>query len=116
MSPTPLPAPHAGPAGPDGHEDGYRGPATLVIDGVEHPVSVLLRGHFQPIDGRYHWYGRLGADPELVERLGGGRVAAVLRTAEGEASGELSDPDPWHRYRITGTQAPPFRIAGPGPE
>lgn len=112
MSPAPQSTRPAGHAESDDHEDGYSGPATLVVDGREHTVSVVLRGYFQPIDGRYHWYGRLGADQELVALLGGKRVAAVIRTEEGEARGELSDPDPWHRYRITGTQTPPFRIAG----
>jgi hypothetical protein len=34
----------------------------------------------------------------------------VLRTEGGEATGEVSDPDPWRRYRITGISTPPFRI------
>ena len=39
-------------------EDGYDGPAELVLDG-EAPVSieVSLRGHFDPISGSYRWYG-----------------------------------------------------------
>ncbi|MDI3387862.1 DUF4873 domain-containing protein [Streptomyces sp. B-S-A8] len=91
-------------------DDGYAGAATLVLDGEEHPVEVTLRGHFQPIDGRYHWYGRIAADVELVARLGGKRAEAVLRTPQGEARGELTDPDPWDRYRIAGTSTPPFAV------
>ncbi|MFH8369673.1 DUF4873 domain-containing protein [Streptomyces sp. NPDC018031] len=111
MSPAPQPSRSSATPEADDHEDGYHGAATLRVAGEEHTVSVVLRGYFQPIDGRYHWYGRLGADRDLVTRLGGKRVAAVIRTPEGEARGELSDPDPWDRYRITGTQTPPFRIA-----
>ena len=67
-------------------EDDYRGPATLVADDREIPVEVVLRGHFQPIDGRFHWYGRLSAS------------------------------DPWGRYRITGTGKPPFAVPQELPE
>ncbi len=91
-------------------EDGYRGPATLIIDGRELPVKVELRGHFQPIDGRYRWYGRVRPDAELSALVGGRKRAAVLRTPLGEAEGELSDPDPWDRYRITGASTPPFTV------
>ncbi|MDI3419232.1 DUF4873 domain-containing protein [Streptomyces luteolus] len=97
-------------------DDGYTGPATLVLDGEERPVRVTLRGHFQPIDGRYHWYGRIAADPALVARLDGRRAEAVLRTPQGEAYGELTDPDPWDRYRIAGTSTPPFTVDQPLPQ
>ena len=91
-------------------EDGYQGPATLVLEDREVAVEVDVRGHFQPIDGRYHWYGRLQANAELDELVGGRKQKAVLRTQDGEASGEISDPDPWHRYRITGVSKPPFKV------
>ncbi|WP_315971604.1 DUF4873 domain-containing protein, partial [Streptomyces buecherae] len=95
------------------HEAGYRGPATLEFGGEERAVDVELRGTFQPVDGRYHWYGRVIGAPELVALLGGKRTAALIRTPQGEARGELSDPDPWDRYRVTGTSTPPFRVPGP---
>jgi hypothetical protein len=91
-------------------EDGYQGPATLVLEDREVQVEVDLRGHFQPIDGRYHWYGRVQASPELEELVGGKKRPALLRTQNGEATGEVSDPDPWHRYRITGVSKPPFKV------
>ncbi|WEV25808.1 DUF4873 domain-containing protein [Streptomyces sp. 71268] len=95
------------------HEAGYRGPATLEFEGEERVVDVELRGTFQPVDGRYHWYGRVVGAPELVALLGGRRTAALIRTPQGEARGELSDPDPCYRYRVTGTSTPPFRVPGP---
>jgi hypothetical protein len=91
-------------------EDGYAGPATLIVGERELAVDVVLRGHFQPIDGRYHWYGRLAEHPELAELVGGRKRTAVLRTPRGEATGEVSDPDPWRRYRITGVSTPPFAV------
>jgi hypothetical protein len=91
-------------------EDGYDGPATLVFDGAEVAVTVALRGNFEPVDGRYHWYGRVQPSAELTERLGTRNGTAVLRTPVGEATGVLSDPDTWGRYRVSGTSTPPFEI------
>lgn len=70
-------------------------------------VSVRLRGHVEPIDGRFHWYGRIAADRALDERHRSG-ATVTLRTAQGQAQGRLSDKDPWGRFRITGTGRPPF--------
>jgi hypothetical protein len=91
-------------------EDGYRGPATLVMDTVELAIEVDLRGHFQPIDGRYRWYGRISQQAELTDLIAGRKRTALLRTPNGAATGELTDPDTWGRYRITGTSTPPFPV------
>jgi len=99
-------------------QEAYAGPAVLVVehseDGehgehgehVEHPVTVTLRGAFQPLDGHFHWYGRIAADPALATVRGGSAV--VLRTPHGEASGKVADLDPWGRFRVSGTGRPPF--------
>ena len=90
------------------HEPGasYDGPGVVLLDGAEHPVEVRLRGEFQPIDGRFHWYGRVSPTPSLAAVRSG--AEGVLRTAYGEAGCRLSDVDPWGRFRITGTGRPPF--------
>lgn len=105
----PLPDHASGPSALAGHDDGYRGPATLVLDDREIAVTVELRGCFQPIDGRYHWYGRIAADAGLHTLVAGRRASAVLRTPQGEAAGQVCDPDLWDRHRILGTGTPPFR-------
>jgi len=94
-------------AHPD-HEPGeaYDGLATLTLDDGEVEAQVRLRGHFDPIDGRFHWYGRLGADPAIDAVGNGGSV--TVTTAHGRAEGRLSDVDPWGRFRIGGTGRPPF--------
>ncbi|HTK62302.1 MAG TPA: DUF4873 domain-containing protein [Pseudonocardia sp.] len=99
-----------GPGGDHGDEPdpGYTGPATLVIEGSELPVEVDLRGYFQPIDGRYRWYGRVAADPELTRRVRGNRARVLLRTPAGERPAEISDPDMWDRFRVAGEGSPPF--------
>lgn len=94
-------------------DDGYQGPAVVVIENREVAVEVDLRGHFQPIDGRYHWYGRVRRNDELARLAGGRKRAVMLRTPVGEAPGELSDQDTWQRYRITGASTPPFRTPTP---
>lgn len=95
----------------DHDEDDYRGPAIALTEETELDVEVVLRGHFQPIDGRFHWYGRISAHERISELADGRRKDIVLRTPTGEAVGTLSDPDPWNRYRITGLGRPPFELA-----
>jgi Domain of unknown function (DUF4873) len=89
-------------------EDGYTGSATLTLDGTSLTVEVVLRGNFEPVDGRYHWYGRIQPHPSLS--VGPRKPDVVLTTPFGEAVGVLSDPDTWGRYRITGTSRPPFDV------
>ncbi|MHC1558494.1 DUF4873 domain-containing protein [Actinomycetospora sp. C-140] len=95
-------------------EDGYTGPATLVVDDVEYAVEVTLIGHFEPLDGRYHWYGRVAVHAELDAALGGKKRPARVTTPAGDADGELSDVDPWGRYRLAGTSTPPFAVESAG--
>ena len=92
-------------------EQGYAGPATLAIGADRYEVQVELRGVFQPIDGRFHWYGRIAAHDGLAAALGPARVAGTLATPEGQAACEVSDPDPWRRYRVSGRSTPPFAVA-----
>ena len=91
-------------------EDGYSGPATLVVDGVSVPATVELRGYFQPIDGFYRWYGRVAVNEELTKLAGGKKKPVTIHAGAHTAEGELSDPDPWGRYRIMGTSTPPFHV------
>lgn len=103
--------------------DGYRGAALLRVGGDRFEVRVELRGFFQPIDGRYYWYGRIAADDILARAFDGQRAAGVLDTGLGASPCELSEPDLWGRYRVTGRSAPPFAVtagviaagAGAGP-
>ena len=99
--------PDAGPGGPA--SEGYAGPARLVTGTGEVEVEVLLRGAFQPIDGRYRWYGRVGSS-EQVDALVASRTPVSLRTPYGVAAARLADRDPWGRYRVTGTGRPPFPV------
>jgi Domain of unknown function (DUF4873) len=84
-------------------EEQYDGPATI----ADNEVEVVLRGHFEPIDGRFHWWGRIAAD-ERIEAAHSSGSTVTLVTPHGRADGRLSDVDPWGRFRISGTGRPPF--------
>jgi len=75
--------------------------------GPEIHVEVQLRGHFEPLDGRFHWYGRIATNAELAEHLKSG-ATVTLRTPHSTAEARLSDVDPWGRFRVAGTGRPPF--------
>jgi hypothetical protein len=81
----------------------YVGPA--VVADVD--VDVRLRGHFEPLDGRFHWYGRVAPSEELAGQVRSGSTV-TLTTPRGTAQARVSDVDPWGRFRISGTGRPPF--------
>ncbi|MCZ4498024.1 MAG: hypothetical protein JWQ74_577 [Marmoricola sp.] len=93
------------------HEPGeaYVGPAEVLSEEGQPAIAVEvhLRGHFQPIDGRFHWFGRIAADETLAAHHRAGSTIA-LRTPHGLAAGKIADVDPWGRFRITGLGTPPF--------
>ena len=80
-------------------DESYAGTATI----DETPVEVDLKGYFEAIDGKFHWYGRVSAG---LDAQSGAQV--TITTPHGRADGKLSDIDPWGRFRITGTGRPPF--------
>ena len=90
--------------------EGYDGPARLRAETETVDVEVRLRGMFQPIDGRYHWYGRVASHADVDALVESGAAAVVLETSHGSAAGRLSDRDPWGRYRVAGTGRPPFPV------
>lgn len=92
------------------HEDGYTGPLTLVLAGRPLTAQATMRGYFEPLDGHYHWYGRVAVHDELT-RLVPGRAQVEVRTPEGTAHGEIGDVDTWGRFRVAGTGKPPFAYA-----
>jgi Domain of unknown function (DUF4873) len=92
------------------HEDGYSGPARLTIGQAVFDIQVELRGHFEPIDGRYHWYGRIARSAALAAALRGAKAGGVIQTPLRSGPCEVAEPDTWGRYRITGYSTPPFPV------
>jgi hypothetical protein len=97
-------------------EDGYDGPAELLDGDAVLPVEVTLRGHFDPISGKYSWYGRVAASPELAALAAAGARKVRLRTPHAEVDTALSDVDPWGRPRVEGFGAAPFEVLTSIPE
>lgn len=91
-------------------EPGHDGPVIVHLPDGSLRVQARLRGQFEPIDGRYRWYGRLQPHDELSARANRLPIDVRIVTAEGEADGVLSDPDPWGRLRVAGTGRPPFAL------
>lgn len=94
------------------HQDGYAGPAVVLVDGREIPVRATLAGEFDPVTGRFHWYGRVAAATTggaLFDETAAGDTV-VLRTPHGQARTELRDVDPWGRPRVEGSGRPPFPV------
>lgn len=98
-------------------DDGYRGPATLVVDGRDVPVTVILDARHEPQDGKVHWFGRLtlSADPEpdVLSALTASNGSLELRTDGGRSAARIGDLDPWGRYRVTGVGRPPYILDEP---
>jgi len=92
-------------------DDGYDGPAELVGPGGPVAADVSLRGHFDPISGKYNWYGRVAASPDVAELVADGARTVVLRTPHGELETTLTDVDPWGRPRVSGFGRAPFPVA-----
>lgn len=91
-------------------DDGYDGPAELLDADRATAVSVSLRGHFDPISGRYRWYGRVAASPEVSALVESGARTVRLRTPHAEVETALSDVDPWGRPRVEGFGTAPFEV------
>ena len=90
-------------------DEGWAGPAAVVVDDHEVTVEVDLRGRFEPLDGTFHWYGRVDATgSELLAGAVRSGTTVTVRTSYGEATGSLSDRDPWGRFRLAGRGRPPF--------
>lgn len=100
---------HSQPAGPP-DEDGYHGPAELVDGDTVVAVQVDLAGHFDPIVGKYSWYGRVAASPDVAALVEAGSRSVQLRTPHSAVQTALSDVDPWGRPRVSGFGAAPFAV------
>jgi len=88
----------------------YRGPAVLCVGHDDIAVIVTLGGHRDPIDGRYHWYGRLvAADATATPEPGRGEVTLTVPGGAATAA-RLEERDPWGNLRVTGAGEPPFPL------
>jgi cation diffusion facilitator CzcD-associated flavoprotein CzcO len=90
-------------------DDGYAGPATLDAAGSEFSVQVRLSGRVEPVDGRYHWAGRIVPQDAVARLVRTGVRSATLRIGDGApVAVHLGDVDPWGAVRVRATSPPPW--------
>jgi hypothetical protein len=84
----------------------------MSYEGLAHvgdlPVNVHLSGRWEPVDGRYHWAGRIEPFAEVADLVRKGRRQVSLRIGERAVDARLAEVDPWGGVRVTGIGAPPW--------
>ncbi|WP_231996011.1 DUF4873 domain-containing protein [Mycobacterium sp. 852002-51163_SCH5372311] len=89
-------------------EQTYDGDATLTIADAAHPVRVRLRGHLDPIDGRYHWQGTVFSSiPENTLKRA---RATTITVGERSVPARIVEQTPWGTHSIAGVGAPPYEL------
>lgn len=92
----------------DSDDQTYDGPAVLTHAGREYPTRVRLTGHFDPIDGQYHWQGMLYTDLPGTNVTGS---KVDVRIGEHTAAGRISEETPWGTLAVVGAAGyPPFPL------
>ena len=96
---------------PPDESTGYDGEATLVVGDQTIQAIVHLDGHLEPLDGRFHWYGRIERSAAVAAAKDAGATAGVL-AIDGGAPAELrlAEYDPWGHVQVNGTGAPPYPV------
>lgn len=91
------------------NDDLYDGPAVLTHNGEDYPVRVRLAGHFDPIDGQYHWQGMLFTELPGVNATGS---KVSIRIGEHTAEGRVAERTPWGTLTVAGAGGyPPYPLA-----
>ncbi|AGB25501.1 hypothetical protein Mycsm_05303 [Mycobacterium sp. JS623] len=88
-------------------DDLYDGRATVHIgeDGCE--SRVRLTGHFDPIDGQYHWQGMILEELAGTDRL---PKPAVVTIGNRSSAARITERTPQGGYSVVGVGAPPFAL------
>ena len=90
-------------------DEGYAGLAALSAADVDVTVEVRLSGRIEPVDGRYHWAGRIAPHEEVSRLFAAGVRSATLRIAGRDpVPVRLSEVDPWGAVRVSAVSAPPW--------
>lgn len=89
-------------------DETYDGPAVLTHNGEDYPTQVRLTGHFDPIDGQYHWQGMFFNDLPGASVTG---TKVSIRIGEHTAQGRVAERTPWGTLTVTGAAGyPPFPL------
>ena len=94
---------------PPEEETGFSGEASLIVGDQVMDVVVHLDGHLEPLDGRFHWYGRIErcADVEAVKAAGATTGLLVIGELP-PAELRLAEYDAWGHVQVKGVGAPPY--------
>ncbi|MBO0869237.1 MAG: DUF4873 domain-containing protein [Micromonosporaceae bacterium] len=93
---------------PDTDAD-YAGEILILAGDTQLPAQARLAGQVEPVDGRFHWGGRLAPGRELAELVRAGRRGVRVRIGDGPArEATLGEVDPWGGVRLRGTGPPPW--------
>lgn len=96
--------------------EGYEGAAVLRGEGQEIPVRAALSGNIDPLDGHYHWGGRIHPDERVVALLRAGRRDITLQVGDDEPlPARLSEVDPWGGVVVAAVGRPPWPAPEAGP-
>src|SRR6185436_18742310 len=60
-------------------DDEYDGPAVVAAPALDATVRVRFAGRFEPVDGRYHWGGRIAPDDRLGELIRAGQRSVTVQ-------------------------------------
>ncbi|GAA0935950.1 DUF4873 domain-containing protein [Virgisporangium aurantiacum] len=87
----------------------FVGEAVLRGGDVRVSVRVGLSGHVDPLDGRFHWGGRIDPDERVVGLLRAGRRDVTLQVGDARPlPARLTEADPWGGVILAATGRPPW--------
>ena len=90
----------------DTDEAVYFGPASVGIGEQSHDTTARLAGHFDPIDGHYHWRGTV-FDTGFEVKL---PLEVIITVGDRPSTARLTERTPWSSYSVVGVGAPPFEL------
>jgi hypothetical protein len=85
----------------------YDGRATVHIGDDGREARVRLTGHFDPIDGQYHWQGTILEPLDGTDKL---PKPAVVTIGNRSAAARITEHTPQGGYSVVGVGAPPFAL------
>ena len=88
-------------------DDLYDGRATVHIGDDGSDARVRLAGHFDPIDGQYHWQGTILEQLDGTDKL---PKRAIVTIGNRSAAARITERTPQGGYSVVGVGTPPFAL------
>jgi hypothetical protein len=90
-------------------DDLFDGRATVHIGDDGRDARVRLTGHFDPIDGQYHWQGTILDQLDGADKL---PKPAIVTIGNRSASARITEQTRQGGYSVVGVGTPPFALDG----